>query len=555
MSVDPRRLADSYQPTRDTFGLDWVPPKTRAELEQLSDKELFDYMLARQQVEKWAVENPVGSGWVPPAWRKVLEHWQSHRIHVILGGNRSGKSVFASRLCVWAMANIPEAEVRGWHVNKMRSNQDMQRLIYEALPASLKSFPTSRGKYHAMSWSQANGFTNDVLIIPAMKGWTKGGRMDFNNYASYQDDPQVAEGFKIHLGWLDEESPQTLFKTLLQRTTDYHGRLVLTFTTLNGWTPLVEDILGKVRVIESRYAPLVKRKLPVLQESLRYDGMMIYNFWTEDNPFIDTEEFRQKMKGLHEDEVLARAYGVPTKAAKAAFPMFSRDVHVLKSHDDLPWIKNPNYEVTRYHICDPGGSKNDFMGWVAIDQAGTWWVYREWPDHETYGEWALPGSTVEGKAGPAQTSLGWGFDRETEEIEKLEAGEEIFERLVDPRMGAQEKKADEGATNFITDFEKHGIVLVPAPGVDIKSGLKKINELLHYNPDKPRDSRNSPRIFFSPKCENWIHMMSEYTATSGTEHTKEGPDLLRYLAMSNPIFVRKQDMGGTNTTGSYGGSG
>lgn len=542
--VDPKRLADNYSPQ---FGLDWVPVLPREQLEKMSAPELFQYHNARKRADEWAAVNPVGSGWVLPSWRKVMDHWQSHRIHILLGGNRSTKSTCAGRICVWALGTIPEAEVRCWHVNGDRSKQDQQRVIYESLPQSLKNLPTKRGANHSTNWTQANGFTNGILILPPLIGAGRGGRIDFNNYAAYANDAQVAEGFKMHLGWLDEESPVSLFKTLMQRTTDYHGRIIMSFTTLNGWTPLIQEILGSVRTLEWAHAPLVNKKVPILQESTKHEGMLIHYFHTENNPFIDVNEFRSKMKGLSTEEILARAYGIPTKAAKAAFPLFSRDVHVLEKHEDLPWIKDPNYEVTLYMVCDPGGAKNDFLGWVAIDRAGTWWCYREWPDMETYGEWALPGPTVEGKAGPAQQSLGWGFEREAEEIRTLESGEPIFERLVDPRMGAQEKKAQEGATNFITDFDKHDITFIPAPGVDIKSGLKKINDLLHYNPEKPRDSRNSPRIFFSPRCGNWIYMMQEYTASSGTEHTKEGPDLLRYLAESAPQFYAKSDMQATGT--------
>jgi hypothetical protein len=552
--VDHRKLADSYRPN---FGIPWVPVLSEAQLNgkaPLADgtfmdsyEKLWRYHNNRKQQDQWALEKPVSNGWIFPAWQRVMDHWRSHRIHIILGGNRSGKSTLAARLMVWCMGNIPEFEGRAFHVNDKRSKEDQQREIHRSLPLSLKNLPTKAGVHHQTRWTQANGFTNNMVILPPLKGWTTGGRIDFCTYSSYSNDPQVAEGFRAHAIWLDEEAPLELFRTLMLRTTDFHGRIIMTFTTLNGWTPLVNEILGSVKTLESRYAPLVGKKLPVLQESTKYPGMMVHFFWTQDNEFIDNREFSEKMKGLSTEDVMARAYGIPTKAAKAAFPLFSRDVHVLEKHEDLPWIKNPGYEVTFYHICDPGGSKNDFMGWVAIDRAGTWWCYREWPDMDTYGEWALPGPTVEGKPGPAQTSLGWGYEREAQEIRTLEGSEDIFERLVDPRMGAQEKKGQDGATNFITDFDKHDITFVPAPGVDIKSGLKKINELLQYDPEKPRDSRNCPKMFFSPKCGNWIHMMQEYTATYTTEHTKEGPDLLRYLAQANPQFVAKEDMQATGT--------
>ncbi len=549
MSIDQRRLADNYVPS---FGTPWAPILPPEQLAQLTDRQLWDYTQARKTANEFALKNPIGSGWKLPAWDTVMRHWQSHRIHVILGGQRSSKSAFAARLCVWGLGNIPEAEIRAYHVNSDRSVQDQQRAIWESLPDGIKSLPTKRGYGgHSVQYSQKNGFTGDVLILPALPGWTRGGRIDFNNYRSYENDRKTAEGFKAHLLWLDEEAPVDLFKTLRTRTTDYHGRIILTFTTIEGWTSLVQELLGKVKTLETRYAPLVKRKLPVLQESLQHDGMLIHYFWTEDNPFIDVNEFRAKMRGLSKEDVLARAYGIPTKAAKAAFPLFSRDVHVLKAHEDLPFIKNPEYPVTRYFVMDPGGSKNDFLCWVAIDAAGTWWVYREWPDMDTFGEWALPGPTPEGKAGPAQKSLGWGIAEEVDQIKLMEGNEEIFERLVDPRMGAAEKKGDEGATTLITDFDKYGMTLIPAPGVDIKSGLKLINGLLYYDTEKPIDSRNSPKIFFSPRCGNMIHMMAEYTATYSTEHTKEAPDLLRYLATANPIHVSPSDMQTQGGGGSY----
>lgn len=546
-AIDPRRLADNWQPD---FGMDWVPRLPLERLNQLSDRELREYVEARKLAESFADKNQVGSGWVLPSWRKVLEAWKKWPIQILLGGVRSSKSSLAARICVGALGNIPECEIRAYHVNADRSKQDQQRFIYDALPESLKNMPTARSRNHSTRWTQATGFTNDLLILPPLPGWTKGGRIDFGNYKQYEQDQKVAEGFKAHVIWGDEAMPVKMFETLLYRTTDYHGRIILSFTTLEGWTPLVQDILGKTRTIESRISPHTGKRIPTIQESLSRPGALIHYFWTEDNPFIDGDEFRKKLKGRPIDEVLAYAHGIPTKAAQAVFPLFSRDTNVIK-HEDLPFIKKPDYPVTRYFIMDPGGSKSDFLLWVAIDAAGTYFVYRDWPDHATYGAWALPGSTAEGKPGPAQDGRGMGINEEVEIIKQLEAGERIFERLVDPRMGAAEKKGDEGATTIITDFEDHGITLIPAPGLDIKHGLKLINGLLHWKPDLPRDSRNSPKIYFSDQCENSIQMMAEYTATYVTEHTKEAPDLLRYLTTSQPIHVAAGDADAVGSTRSY----
>lgn len=545
--VDRLRLTDSYKMS---FGMPWVPVLPREQLAQMSDRQLWDYQQARKQAEQVTQDNPTGAGWTLPSWRTVMDNFQKYQIHVILGGVRSTKSTFASRACVWALGNLPECECRCYHVNSDRSKQDQQRFIWDALPKGLKTLPTKRSATHTIQFSAANGFTNDMLILPPLEGWSKGGRIDFSNYKSFENDSRTAEGFKAHLIWADEEMPAKLFETLTYRLTDYHGRMILSFTTLEGWSPLIQDILGKTKTLETRYSPLVKRKIPVLQESLSRPGALIHYFWTEDNVFIDVDEFRSKLRGRPEDEVLARAHGIPTKAIKTVFRTFDRNVHVVK-HEHLPFIKNPNYPVTRYMVMDPGGSKNDFVGWVAIDAAGTYWCYREWPDYDTYGSWAEPSSTPEGKEGPAQQSLGYGINEMAELIRGLEGQEQIFERLVDPRMGAAERKGEEGATTIITDFDKADITLIPAPGLDIDHGIKLINGLLKFDAEKPRDSKNSPRIYFSEKCENWIHMMSEWTNYSRTEHTKEGPDILRYLVTSNPIHVAPGDALVQGATGSY----
>ena len=333
-----------------------------------------------------------------------------------------------------------------------------------------------------------------------------------------------------------------MFETLQYRTIDYHGKIILTFTTLTGWTPLIQDVLGKTRTIEKRFAPLVGRELPIMQESLSRPGAAIFYFWTEDNAFIDTRDFVDKIKGRPKDEVLARAYGIPTKSITGVFPGFNKEVNVIP-HEKLPWLdanlkKDKNgkpipYKVTRYMSIDPAGSKAWFLAWVAIDAMGTWWVYREHPDHD---DWALPGNSAEGKPGPAQKGQKLGIKGYVELINGLEQedGGEVFERYIDPRMGAAERQSEDGATTIISDLDDAGMTVIPASGVDIENGIQLINNLLAWDENKPRDSLNSPKIYISDRCQNIIFAMSEYTAAGGAkESVKDCIDVLRYLAVSD----------------------
>ncbi len=534
-------FADDFQPD---FGIPWRPVLTRAQVEGWDTERLAYYIKVRREVEKGTIDNPIGQGWSLPMWELVMKNWKKYQTIVILGGNRSTKSTLASRLALWAGATIPESEIRCYHVNEDRSIQDQQAMIYDALPVGIKSLPTKKGQNHSLQYSQKNGFTDNICILPPLPGYRKGGSIKFGNYRQYQQDAQIVEGFKAHVAWMDEECPQKMFETLQYRMVDYHGRIILTFTTLTGWTPLIQDILGKTRTIEKRFAPLVGKELPIMQESLSRPGAVIYYFWTEDNAFIDTSDFVDKIKGRPADEILARAYGIPTKSITSVFPGFNKEVNVIP-HEKLPWLpanlkKDKKgdpipYRVTRYMAIDPAGSKNWAMLWVAIDALGTWWVYNEWPD---YDDWALPGNTAEGKPGPAQKGSKRGIRDYVELIKGIEGTDEIFERYIDPRMGAAERQSEDGATTIISDLDDAGLTVIPAPGVDIENGIQLLNNLLAWDESKPRDSLNSPKLYISDRCQNFIYAMAEHTGQGGrNEATKDFVDLGRYLAVSDIQYI------------------
>lgn len=547
-------FADDYQPD---FGIPWTPVLPTEYFKDWTQEEVVKYVQTRQAVERNAQENPVGSGWTLPSWELVKQNWKKYNIHVLLGGNQSAKTTFGSRLAVWAGGSIPGAEVYCWHVTDKRSVDDQQRFIYEALPQSIKNLPTKKGTHHSVQYSQKNGFTDNICILPPYPGTQRGGSIKFFNYSQYAQNSQIIEGVKAHFTWADELMPLELMKTMKYRLLTYHGRMLLTFTVIDGWNDTVQEILAKTRT-------LVKRRsskygdLPVMQESLSVDSCAIYYAWTEDNPFTSIDEFWRLNATADRATILARAYGIPTKSIAGVFPAFSKEIHVIP-HDKLPWLdanlkkdskgKIVSYPVTRYMAIDPAGSKNWAMIWVAVDAAGTWWVYREWPD---YADWALPGSTAEGKPGPAQKGSKRGIKDYVELITGLENGEEIYERLIDPRLGAAEKQSQEGATTIISDLDEAGMTVIPAPGVDIENGIQLLNNLLAYDEKKPIDSLNAPRMYISDRCQNFIFAMSEYTSKGGREEAcKDFIDLGRYLATSNIEHYDLKKVDTQNRTGCY----
>lgn len=496
-------------------------------------------------------EDPIQWGWTLPGWRRVMERFDKDKIHVIMGGNRSSKTYFANRMLVHLAQSIPEAEIRSMHVTEERSISDAQRYVWQNLPARYKR-TKKKSSTHSLQYNQKNGFNAAKAILPPTDpNAERGSTIYFNNYRQYAADPQIFEGWSAHCIHMDEEVPESIFNTLLGRTVDYHGRLILTFTTLQGWTPLINSLLKGAETVRTRYSELLQRELPVEQISANWPDCRIHYFWTQDSPFIDGHELVRTYAKQPQEVKLARLYGIPSKSFQGRFPKFNRETNVVE-HEQIPFIKDPSIDVTRYFICDPGGSKPWVALWAGVMRDGRIFIYREFPD-STMGAWALPhvngaGKSV-GKPGPGQRPLGWGYIDYKNHFEDLEDGEDIFERIVDPRMGAATVRTKEGESNIINTMSNLGFVFRAAPGVDIEAGIAKINDALSWDDTEPMTVDNTPKLFVSDHCDNLITSMMEYSGQSRAEHFKDQIDCLRYLMVSGAEYISESSLQATGGGG------
>ena len=514
------------------FGIPYSDEGARA-IAQLPADKLTEFA-------KLQASDPVTYGWCFPAWSKLTENWVSSQVHVICGGNRSGKSVCCARLCIWAAMNIPGAKIRAWASNEEASINDMQRIVWNELPAAYKNLPKKRNATYDISYSLKNGFTGGKLVLPPVEPGYEPSMIVFQTYKSWTNDEKVAEGWWAHLVWADEEIPAKLYETLQYRLRDAKGRMLLSFTTISGWTPTVQAILGKAKTLEKEYAPLVKRELPTLQKADETGRTLVHYYWTHSNIFLPQDVRDGKdLIGKPEAEILARHYGVPTKSKVAKFPLFSKDVHVVP-HDKIAVLKAPK-KYTWFTALDPHGSRKWFMIWGAIDANDRLYITHEWPDQPTWGEWVDLSGSEGGKKGPATAGLGWGINDYKDLIERVEEeiglDGDLITRVLDPRSGGTEHQHMEGADTIVSMLQDAGLTYIAAPGKAIMDGEALINDRLSYDPSKPVGPLNSPRLFISDNCQNLIQCMELYAGAGKDEPSKEGIDTLRYMLQSGVEYV------------------
>lgn len=521
-----------WRPTDHPF----FPLPTREEgmefVEEHGQGALLRWLEDRETKIKRSKEDPFLHGIRLPHWAEADRLLKRYNRLLAAGGNRSAKSQYGARTVAEEMVRNDNFEVAVFSMTSQSSVRDQQPFVYDWLPREWKNMKKS--KTANIGFTRKNGFTDNVFIAP------NGSRCSFYHYSQQAD---ILEGCELDLIWFDELVPWSWVETGAYRLITRRGKMLITVTPINGWTPVVSDFMAGMKVIESKPAKLLAQDkvhvpgcppghMPFIAECVRDDSAVIF-FRTEDNPFQPVGEMERVLKGETEAQKRCRAYGYVEKSQAGFFPRFNK-VHVI-DHDRIP-----TQNVTRYMCVDPAGSRMWFGLWVAVAPNGDHFVYREFPDADTYGHWAELGEKPEGEIGEAQRSQGFGLNDYKRTFTELEGDEEIFERLIDPRAGGTPAQTDDGSETLIDllSYDPMPLYFIAASGITIEQGIDKINSLLAYDPDEPISIVNKPSLFISKKCQNLIRSVQNLTAAGGDKNRWKDPvDVLRYIAVHGCEYV------------------
>jgi hypothetical protein len=293
-------------------------------------------------------------------------------------------------------------------------------------------------------------------------------------------------------------------------------------------------------LIEKKADLLNDEKLPILQQCIRPNARIVY-FHTKDNPFNSWQATKNQLAGAKRDEILTRAYGIPTKPANTVFR--NLDDKVIMKHSEIPVIKDPKNNPCLYVLSiDPAGAKPWFMLLVAVTANKVHYVINEYPNPE-FGAWADMEKGSQGRPGEACQPNGFGISDYAEVIREMTKGLDNVEMIIDPRLGSASYQKAEGTSNIISDLADEGIHAYPADGLDIETGLQSINSLLSYDSSEPIGFDNHSKLIFSDKCGNTIHCCSNYQIEHGHKGVCKDPvDCLRYVAIGNYQYYEDAEL-------------
>jgi hypothetical protein len=317
---------------------------------------------------------------------------------------------------------------------------------------------------------------------------------------------------------------------------------------VTGWNATVKHFLTGAKILKEREAELLPgEKVPILMQPIRKGSSVVF-FHCDRNPFGGYPAMKRQLEGMDRNTILTRAYGFPTRQAHTPFPLFSEKN--VKDPKDIPILADPeNNPATWYLSCDPAGARPWTIILIGVDSHGVAWVVDEFPNVREHGPWVDFTSGTKGKAGEGQQPLGWGIADYADQIRNMEKDEDTY-RIIDPRMGAASYSKSDGSSNIIDDLADEEIIIYPAEGIDLEQGIQAINNLFSWNPNKPMDRENCPKLMFSSDCQNTISCLQEWRHDGDAKNpAKDFPDAIRYFCVGAHRFMDESDWEITGTGG------
>jgi phage terminase large subunit-like protein len=227
------------------------------------------------------------------------------KIFVVFGGNRSGKTELGAGIVAEYLEKKSNIQVMCATVDYKLSVAVQQTKVSKLMTKSLIEYGV---------FNPVRGYTNDIIL---MKNGSK------SIFRSYQQGREAVQGMDLDLIWWDEEGPWDYFQECLARLTDRDGIFLLTFTSLSGFTRLVNFLW------ESDNPLIESVVLSIL-----------------DNPFIPESSKQNYLKTVDPDEVESRVHGRPHLKEGLIYKEF-KPIHIIEPFDHVKLAKtNPRrYEL------------------------------------------------------------------------------------------------------------------------------------------------------------------------------------------------------------------
>ena len=392
----------------------------------------------------------------------------------ILGGNRSGKTILGAFIAIaWCLGKDYFRGEPIWPI--------IEKLPIPVGPVNVWVVGLDYGVLRDVIWyEKLRHGKNHPPFLPTDSSIKKVSDGDFQVFfsngslltgKSADAGREKFQGASVDLVWLDEECDESIFDECYQRTVDCGGKLLLTLTPLT-------DINSGVRT------PWV---FDLYEESVaKPSGDVVFcKLSTINSPFVpEVEKVKLQEKWAGDPEEGARLYGDFVRRSGLVYPQWG-ELHVVR-----PFSIPDHWQ--RIVSIDPAATGVTAAIWIAIDDNGNMWGYREYYEREKI------------------------VSEHAKGIKMLCMGEPVDIWLLDPKWGSQ-RNAETHKTGEQLWRESGIPVRLPKVGEDY--GLHVSRE--YVNATVTPNSRH-PKFCVTTDCTNFIFEIKHYTYDTFSKGANKG---------------------------------
>lgn len=183
------------------------------------------------------------------AMRKRLGFDEPVRDLLVMGANRSSKTDFGAKTIMRFASNTREQTAMFLAQQYAQSAETVQPRLWQYMPKEWKLKHMGEDWY--VHYKDLKGFSEAQFQLPT--------RTKVIGKFYSQDPKDALVGSEATMAWADEMIPINWMDELGRRLASKRGQLVLTFTPLDGYTPVVKSFLDGASVVKSMPAYLLPR--------------------------------------------------------------------------------------------------------------------------------------------------------------------------------------------------------------------------------------------------------------------------------------------------------
>ena len=438
--------------------------------------------------------------WLPHAKQKEF-HCAKENIRLILGGNRSGKTVAG---CAEALMHSTGLYPDWYPYEQRMRTPNIGRII-------VSEYSKGYGETvlpNINTWlpkSMIASSRNNHEGYPAKYILKNGSSFDI---CTHDQENKVFEGWHGHWAWFDEPPPRDKYIATMRGLIDFNGRVWLTLTPLTEawiWDELVQRKDGSVSMTQVN---------------------------THDNPFISKAGIKEFEKMISPEEKEARIQGKFLHLSGLVYKTFDRNVHLKSFNLDQLDSTYSKMQKKWFFVLDPHDRRPHCGMWAFVNPQQKKFVAYELYREDTISDlcaYILAFEKIHKIPSESVTRIGDPNKLETPSaVSGLKLKMEFLER-------------SNGKIFFLTKLDD-----------DITKGHLIVKENLSYNKEKELDTYNSPSLYFNDyqniphviehmekyMYQDWKGLNKDSRSPKETpkDLNKDMPDCIRYFLMTNPAY-------------------